>query len=446
MQSSDRGPHSDGIALQDRSVQEPPLAGRGVAIEALYIHVPFCFHKCHYCDFYSIVDESAGSGVGPGCGDPGGTTRGGSTAEGSTSGGSTSGGFGPDPDAPPPARQARFAQRLVQELGLRAKQFDLRPGTVFVGGGTPTMLHPRLWGSVLSALSELGVLDRVREFTVEANPETVTPGLMRLLAEGGVNRVSMGAQSFQPELLRALERWHDPTHVATAVKTARDAGIGNINLDLIFAIPGQTLSGVDADLDAALALEPRHLSCYGLTYEPNTPLYSRLKGGLVARVDEELERAMYARVMDRLEEAGWEHYEVSNWARPGWRCQHNVSYWTNANWIGIGPSAASHVAGYRWKNAAHLGRYLDGPGEPPTIEHERLPAWEGVGEQLMLRLRLREGVPVGWVREHVPGDDPRHTAIEELLRLKMLELTGTHLRLTREGLFVGDSVITKLLG
>lgn len=329
-------------------------------------------------------------------------------------------------------------------------------------------------------MKQAGLLESVSEFTVEANPETVSPQLMEALVEGGVNRVSIGAQSFQPDLLKTLERWHDPASVGRAVRVIRGAGVTNINLDLIFAIPGQTMELLEADLDAALSHQPMHISYYSLIFEPNTAMNQRMKLGRITPMDEETERAMYARVIERLDAAGFEHYEVSNWARRSgevisrsprrteseddragsqgtpkgsrhdsaaspFRCLHNLLYWENANWLGIGPAAASHIDGHRWKNEPHLGRYLAMTPEPPTIDHEHLPAHESLGEQLMLRLRLRDGVPLKWLTENLPSDDARHATIGELIKLDMLESTATHLRLTGQGLFIADAVLAKLL-
>lgn len=415
-----------------------PAPGAAAArIDALYLHLPFCFHKCHYCDFYSVVDTPAPRP-------------------------------GPSADAASPApaagvdRQPAFTRALVAELDAAcdaAPPPGLRPRTVFAGGGTPTFLRPALWDVLLAALHRHGTLDHAAEFTVEANPETVTPDLMRRLADGGVNRVSIGAQSFQKASLDALERWHRPESVARAVNACRDAGIDNLSLDLIFAIPGQTLAMLDDDLDRLLELEPTHLSTYGLTYEPQTPLTARLRVGRVTPIDEDTERAMYARVLERLEGAGFAHYEVSNWARDTpddrYRCAHNLAYWTNANWRGLGPGAASHVNGHRWRNAPNLTRYLahwdvgdtaaPPSGPPPTEDHERLAPEHRVGERLMLGLRLSDGIEHAWIKAHVPADHRRATAIEELVLIGMLERTATHLRLTRRGLFVADSVVAKLL-
>ncbi|MEM9883090.1 MAG: coproporphyrinogen-III oxidase family protein [Planctomycetota bacterium] len=410
----------------------------------MYLHLPFCFHKCHYCDFYSVVDPPGASG-----GD----------------------------------RQAAFTDALCAELReLTARHGEsLSPDTIFAGGGTPTYLRAKLWDRLFGTLRDLGLLDRVAEFTVEANPETVTPALMRRLAAGGVNRVSIGAQSFDRASLAALERWHDPDNVPRAVEASRAAGIDNLSLDLIFAVPGQTLAMLDADLDRLLELEPTHLSTYGLTYEPQTPLAARLRLGRVTAVDDETERQMYERILERLGVAGFVQYEVSNWARvesgsgkaeggsseqrvnadtppslasdtsafrlppSGFQCRHNLHYWHNHDWLGAGPGAASHRGGHRWRNAPNLKAYLDAAPHPPTQDHERLDPDARLGERLMLGLRLREGVSITWLDANLPADDRRHAAIDEMIDIGMLERTATHLRLTRPGLFVADSVIVKLL-
>lgn len=377
------------------------------AIDGLYLHIPFCFHRCHYCDFYSVVDR-----VGP---DEAGT------------------------------RQDAFCDALCRELHARCTESGavLRPDSVFVGGGTPTLLRPELWRRLLARMAGLGLLERVREFTVEANPETVTEKLARTLAAGGVNRVSLGAQSFSPTHLKTLERWHDPASVARAVGRFRDAGIERMNLDLIFAIPGQRLDDFDADLTAALALGVDHLSCYGLTYEPNTKLTTRLRQGQVTACDEALEAAMYEHAMDRLAAEGFEHYEVSAWARPGRRSAHNLHYWRNDAWLGVGPGAASHVQGVRWKNKPHLEQYIAASPTPPVTEVERLDAPGRADERLMMGLRLREGVEAQWLDRAFAG---KAQAVAEFAAMGMLERAGGRVRLTRRGLMVADSVIGSLIG
>ena len=378
-------------------------------IEALYLHLPFCFHKCHYCDFFSVVEPQG-------------------------------------QDTP---KQQAFTDALISELEQRAEQTPIRPQTIFTGGGTPTYLRAALWGQLLDTMRRLGLFESCQEFTVEANPETVTSELMHTLVAGGVNRVSIGAQSFDRDSLKALERWHDPESVPRTVEICRAVGLTNFSLDLIFAIPGQTLAMLNRDLDALLDLKPTHLSTYGLTYEPNTPLTAKLRVGQVNAIDEHLERDMYELIITKLEASGYEHYEVSNWAKTDakvdYRCQHNLAYWHNKNWLGLGPSAASHIDGKRWRNAPNLPKYLAASPAPPTQDHEQLDAAGRFGEQLMLGLRLREGIDADWFDSHPAlRNDQRDTA-NEWVTLGLLQRTGSRLRLTPKGLFVADSVIAKLL-
>ncbi len=373
-------------------------------ISGVYIHVPFCFHKCHYCDFYSIVDSQP--------------------------------------------RQEIFAERLATEWRAMAGLSQTASvETIFVGGGTPTLLWPDLWQAFLETIHETQLL-RLVEFTVEANPETVTADLLRVLAGGGVNRLSIGAQSFHLALLQVLERHHDPANVSKSVELARDAGISNLNLDLIFAIPGQTLDQWKADLESALALNPTHLSCYSLMYEPNTALTQKMALGRISRVDEHLEAEMYGYAIDCLDAAGFEHYEVSAWALPGHRCQHNLNYWTNGNWWPLGPSAAGHVGGIRWRNVARLSDYLAHAPWPRIDQVEQLATSDRIGEELMLRLRLRDGIHRRQLYALLDDDlhEPaRRASIESQIAAGNLEWKNEALRLTRVGLFVADDVLTDLI-
>ncbi|WP_432800111.1 radical SAM family heme chaperone HemW [Poriferisphaera sp. WC338] len=385
-------------------------------VDALYVHVPFCFHKCHYCDFYSIVGKQDGEGD----------------------------------------RQSAFIHALQLELLGRLCERRLKAKTIFVGGGTPTLLNAECWARLLEILSQTVEIEHVKEFTVEANPETVTAELMRQLVQGynglGVNRLSIGAQSFDEKLLKVLERWHDPSNVGKAVGYAREANIKQINLDMIFAIPGQTMAQLEEDVARVIDLEPDHISAYSLIFEPNTPLTQKRKMGLIQSVGEQREHDMYARVIELLAAADYEQYEISNWAKTkDNHCLHNLLYWQNANWLGVGPGAASHVNGLRWKNEAHIGKYLkafaDDSAEalPPIMDIERLDTDGQVGEKLMLGLRLREGVLKQWIDSHVPTDSARGKMIAELKEIGMLEEVEGYLRLTQRGLFVGDAVISRLL-
>ncbi|MCI0362517.1 MAG: radical SAM family heme chaperone HemW [Phycisphaerales bacterium] len=408
IQGKNRAVTIEGILLADR-----PGGPRQWDIPGVYIHVPFCFHKCHYCDFYSIVDSHD--------------------------------------------RQQAFTQRLIQELNA-ASPVLCRSGpveTIFVGGGTPTLLAAQQWEHLLGVINRvMPHLDR-REFTVEANPETVTAELADVLLSGGVNRVSIGCQSFNHHHLKTLERWHDPENVFRSVEILRQAGLANFNLDLIFAIPGQTLDDWLDDLDRTLALQPTHISCYGLMYEPNTPLTVKMKAGRIQPVEQDLEAQMYEATIDRLAAAGFEHYEISNWARQPLnpmatanRCRHNMIYWTNRNWWPLGPSASGHVEGLRWKNVPRLGEYLDGGPFPPIVDVEQLDQDGRIGEQFMLGLRLIEGMKLEEVEallSHGRRGQQRRLAIERSLSEGYLVGLNGSLRLSRRGLLLADSVIAPLI-
>jgi oxygen-independent coproporphyrinogen-3 oxidase len=371
--------------------------------------VPFCFHKCHYCDFYSIVD-----------------TR---------------------------DRQGEFTDRLVRELTALSGACD-HPAlaTIFVGGGTPSLLAVPLWERLLACLQERFDLGDLREFTVECNPETVTAELMHTLQSGGVNRVSIGAQSFHPAHLKTLERWHDPANVFKAVELARAAGIARQSMDLIFAIPGQTLEEWDADLQAALSAGTTHLSCYALTYEPNTAMTARMKKGEFSQAPEDLEADLFEHTLATLRRAGLERYEVSNFAKPGDECQHNLAYWRQQDWLAAGPNASAHVRGLRWKNTLRLDDYLHKHVSDFAIvtDVERPDALRNLSERVWTGLRTAEGVHIAETRLAAETAKPAvREAIDRVARrqIELGALHDTHGRwqLTDRGFMIADAVAVAFL-
>lgn len=392
--------------------------------ESLYIHTPFCVHKCHYCDFYSFVD-----------------TR---------------------------DQQAAFVDRLIDELAALAPHAGpLR--TIFVGGGTPSLLRPELWERVLDALGRLFDLSRIREcarddwgaaeFTVECNPESATPELMAILKSGGVNRVSVGAQSFHERHLKTLERWHNPENVGRAIEAARSAGIARQSVDLIFAIPGQTLAEWDTDLRRAMALGTTHLSCYNLTYEPNTAMTKRLALGQFVPCDEETEEQMFRHTVETLRGAGLERYEVSNFARPGSESRHNSAYWLQEQWLAAGPSASGHAwAGQdmrggssRWKNVPRLGDYLDSRGCSPVVDIERPDPARLVRERIMMGLRLARGmdsiVLLADAAAIAPGSEARLARVAgEMADQGYLDVRDGRWITTDAGFLVCDWMAGELMG
>lgn len=401
-QEAPRSPLRSPESILDALGGAAALAGAAAAVRGVYLHVPFCFHKCHYCDFYSVVDRRD--------------------------------------------RQEAYVDRLEREIAWIRPYLRAPIDTVFIGGGTPTLLAPARLRRVLAAVRSLPLAGDA-EVTVEANPETVTSEIADVLAAAAVTRVSVGCQSFRPEHLRMLERWHDPASVGRAVGHLRAAGIVRVNLDLIFAIPGQSLQDWAEDIDQALALDPSHLSCYGLVYEPGTPLAARLAGGEVGRVEEETEAAMFEHVRDRLAQAGFEQYEISNWARPGERCRHNVLYWTNGSWWPLGPGAAGHAGGARWKNRPSIDAWLMTDGPPPITGFETFEPDRAVGESFMLGLRLLEGMPVARVEEllQTARGAARRVALARAVDGGLLEHVQDRLRLTARGILLADAVLADLV-
>lgn len=321
--------------------------------------------------------------------------------------------------------------------------------TVFIGGGTPTRLDARQLQGLLAAVRRWFPLAPGGEWTVEANPGTLDERKADVLADGGVNRVSLGAQSFQPALLAALERNHAPEEIVRALELVRPR-FARWSFDLIFGVPGSTPELWADDLKAGLALGPSHLSCYGLVYEKGTALWKQWNAGQVRAVDEESERAMYAHTIDTLAASGLAQYEISNFARPGHECRHNLVYWANDAYHGVGLGAARYAGGVRSVNTRDLPAYLKRieAGEPATGPTETLDPEARARETAVLMLRLTAS---GLDRDdfaHRTGFDIDHLAGPVLTRFVssgLLEDDGRRVRLTREGLFLADTVMCEFL-
>ena len=369
--------------------------------DSLYAHVPFCRHKCHYCDFYSLVDQRD--------------------------------------------RTEPFADRFELEAeAIRSSINRSQIRTAFVGGGTPTLLEPPILARILAAIGTIPA-GGLEEFTVEANPETVSEAVAETLVGGGVDRVSLGCQSFQPDLLKTLERWHDPNCVPIAVERLRTAGIKRISLDLIFGIPGSTMEDWDRDLDAVLALEPDHLSCYGLVFEPGTPLAEKQRLGRIDAIDDSIESSMFDRTRQRLATEGFEHYEISNWARPGEECLHNLVYWQEGDWLAIGPAAAGNLGGIRYRNLPRLDDWLDGSGLSPVVNVDEPSAIVASGERLMLGLRLRSGIERAVVDGLVHGHPERQAALGRHLDRGNLVWLENRLRIADGSIMLADDILSDLV-
>jgi len=339
----------------------------------------------------------------------------------------------------------RYLAALAAELGTLGRRQALR--TLFLGGGTPTHLQPPQLARLLNDLRTWFAFPADVEFSVEANPGTLAFDKLQVLAEHGVNRLSLGAQAFHRDLLRFLERDHEAADIARAVASARRLHL-DVSLDLIFGVPGQTLAHWRADLDRALALEPDHISTYGLTYEKGTRLWKSRRAGAVRPLDEDAELAMYHHAMDRLDAAGFEHYEISNFARPGKRSVHNQVYWANHAYFGFGLGAARYIEGVRCVNTRDLDHYLKAvlAGETAVQQREALPPRERALETVAVQLRRGEGiergafqVQTGFGLEALVGH-----SLAQHLELGLLQEDAFSVRLTRRGKCVADAVIAEI--
>jgi oxygen-independent coproporphyrinogen-3 oxidase len=369
---------------------------------AAYIHVPFCAHRCAYCDFAIAVGRDE--------------------------------------------RMDLYLDAIAAELATlnRPRPVD----TLFIGGGTPTYLNVAQLQRLLSDVTHWLPLEPGHEFSIEANPGTLSADKIAVLADQGVTRVSLGAQSFQPPLLQVLERDHAPDDVPRAVEAVRRR-IAQVSLDLIFGVPGQTLAAWDVDLCQALELRPDHVSTYGLTYEKGTPLWKQRQHGMIRPLDEDTELLLYSHAIDVLESARFEHYEISNFARPGCRSRHNQVYWANEPHYGFGMGAARYVDGRRDLNTRDLETYIHKAlaGEPTAFQSETLTSLERARETMAMQLRRSDGINRRAFRRQT-GFDLDALAADAIVRhveLGLLADDGECVRLTRQGKCVADAVITGLL-
>jgi oxygen-independent coproporphyrinogen-3 oxidase len=374
------------------------------------VHVPFCTVRCGYCDFNTYTAEE----LGPAGGAPGasrGTYAGAAVAE------------------------VQLARRVLGEA-------DVRVETVFLGGGTPTLLDPGDLGRVLTAIdTEFGLVPGA-EVTTEANPDSVDLPRLEALRAAGFTRISFGMQSAVRHVLRTLDRTHDPDRVPQAVEWARAAGFEQVSLDLIYGTPGESLADWGTSLDAALGCAPDHVSAYSLIVEDGTALARRVRRGELPMPDEDDLAVKYVLADERLGAAGLAWYEVSNWARDeASRCRHNLLYWTGGDWWGVGPGAHSHVGGVRWWNVRHPAAYADriAAGASPAHAREVLSPEDRRVEQVLLELRLRDGLPVGAL------DDAGRAAVPDLVDRGLLTAAADRLVPTREGRLLADAVVRDLL-
>lgn len=389
-------------APADGSLPEAALAGVGARPFGFYVHVPFCTVRCGYCDFNTYTAMELGPGV----------------------------------------SRATYVDQAVAEVRLARRVVgdrDVPVETVFLGGGTPTLLPAEDLGRILAAIDdEFGVAPGA-EVTTEANPDSVDLAYLERLRASGYNRVSFGMQSAVPHVLATLDRTHDPERVPVVVEAARAAGFDQISLDLIYGTPGESLADWQASLDAATASGPDHVSAYSLIVEEGTALARRVKRGELPMPDEDDLADKYVAADEHLGAAGLGWYEVSNWARPGAECRHNLGYWRGDDWWGVGPGAHSHVGGVRWWNVKHPAAYADRLGADVSPAHAREVLDEDTRhvERVLLEVRLRDGLPVAAVDRGAP--------VAELVADGLLEPPTDRLVLTRRGRLLADAVVRDLL-
>ncbi len=393
-------------------------AGRPFGV---YVHVPFCTVRCGYCDFNTYTARELGNAGPPTVAHPAGRTLLGASVE-------------------------TYAGAALAELDLARQVLpEARPvDTVFFGGGTPTLLPARDLVAVLHGIRDRFGLAADAEVTTEANPDSVTVDDLRALADGGFTRVSIGMQSAVPHVLRTLERTHDPAGVARAVEAAKEAGL-QVSVDLIYGTPGESVDDWAASLDAAVALQPDHVSAYALVVEQGTKLAAQVRRGEVAMPDDDDEAAKYELADARLAAAGFGWYEVSNWATsPATRCRHNELYWRGDTWWGVGPGAHSHVGGVRWWNVKHPRAYAARLAslESPAAARETLTAAQRADEAVLLGVRLVDGLAI--------DDLPTAAAVAGLIADGLIDgaaaLQRHRVVLTLRGRLLADTVVRRLLG
>ena len=372
---------------------------------ALYIHIPYCKEKCPYCDFNSYAD-----------------------------------GINED-----------FVPALKEELDIKSKNMDqYQVGSVFFGGGTPTALSSHQITDILNSCFQRFSIDSDCEISIEANPGTIDYQYLKILKENGFNRLSLGCQSFNDDLLKRIERIHNCNEIYESFDAARKAGFENISLDLMFGLPGQTLKMWEETLQSASQLKPTHLSVYNLTIEKETPFHDQLKQGKLILPSEELQVKMYEKAIEYLSQAGYIHYEISNFAVKGFECRHNKVYWSNNEYLGFGPGSASYQNETRTMNVLSPEEYIRillNKKEIPLLETEILNQKRRMGETLMLGLRMVDGI---WLRDFerkfgISIDSQFGEKIRKLRDEQLLHYANDRLKLTRKGILYSNEVFVELV-
>lgn len=414
--------------LQKNNISPSPFKERGSGGEvvSIYIHIPFCRSRCRYCDFntYGGLEQLI----------------------------------------------PQYTQALLREL-QSWKDLSLPVKSIYFGGGTPSLLSFENLEKILKVCYASFNIEKGAEITLEANPGTVTLNRLKNIKAAGVNRLSIGVQSFDDGLLKILGRLHNASEAREAIAQARKAGFDDISLDLMYGLPAQSLKQWEDSLKEAIELEPEHLSLYALTLEEETPLYRDINSGIITASDPDLAADMYLLAEDGLEKAGYVHYEISNWAMPGSESRHNLNYWQSGSYIGIGAAAHSYFNGERSWNVAHPLEYIqtineqscrgaasrapEGGYRVPPLQYfrsiaagsETITSEIEQVDYIILRLRIVEGIDIKWFTKKY-GRDIRHLYRDEIASLKeasLLEEAGGRLRLTQKGRLLGNEVFQRFL-
>lgn len=370
----------------------------------IYIHVPFCKTRCAYCDFFTQTDA----------GDRG-----------------------------------LYVKAIAGEAKSRSAYLDGEPvDTIYLGGGTPSQLSPADISLILKSISDNFIVSDHPEITLEANPDDLDMSYLQSLLGMGFNRLSIGVQSFDDDRLKFLNRRHSSEKAVEAVEAAQRAGFGNISIDLMYGLPGQTLPLWEKTLETAIALNIQHISAYHLIYEEGTALYQWLLQGAISPVDEELSLDMFSMMIDKLRDAGFIHYEISNFGKENCFSRHNTSYWTDALYLGLGPAAHSYNKKSRCSNVASIRRYIEGiEAGKPDVEEEILTERDKYNDYILTRMRTMWGIDASWLENNFEHKFSQYFQknIKKHIASANVAKDNSHYKLTRAGIFISDAIMSDLM-
>ncbi|KAF0825580.1 radical SAM family heme chaperone HemW [Cytobacillus firmus] len=376
-------------------------------IKAAYIHIPFCEHICHYCDFNKVYLKNQ------------------------------------------PVKE--YLDSLDKEMDLALKETPAsRLDSIFVGGGTPTALNGKQLEQLCSTIKRQLPYDSFTEYTFEANPGDLSKEKLQILHDAGVNRLSFGVQTFNDELLKRIGRSHRAKDVLQSIEAAKEVGFDNISIDLIYSLPGQTLQDFKDTLETSFTLDIVHYSGYSLIIEPKTVFYNLMRRGKLPTPGEDVEAEMYDLLMEQMDKHGFAQYEISNFAKPGYESRHNITYWDNEWYFGFGAGAHGYVNGLRRSNHGPLKKYMEQieKGQLPILEEHKVPLEEQMEEEMFLGLRKKAGVSISRFKEKFGKDPLVHfeNQIKQHTEKKLIIAGEEHIKLTRRGRFLGNEVFQSFIG